>query len=147
MKIINFRAEHLLEMPELVEGPNPLTPEQGCLFEQFTSFTVTDGDILMCVGAVPLKPTVAELWAAVSVGFKAHPERRQVFAPLRALIRNYAIQHDINRIQGSIPTGWQDGEAWMHLLGMRYESTMSAYGANGEDHDRYVWITKEHVNG
>lgn len=147
MRVTRFKADHLVALPELVDGPNRLTPEQGHLFEQFTAFTVIDEYPLMCVGAIPLKPTVAELWAAVSVDFKAHPERRQVFAPLKALIRNHAIQHDLNRIQGSVPTGWGDGATWMHLLGMRYESTMVAYGSQGEDHDRYVWITKEHVNG
>lgn len=140
-----FEVKDALDIGEPVRGWLEVTEDQLAFMGSFTAFTILDEDKpLVCLGQLPLWPGVSDIWAVVSPDLRHCAGRRQVYQHIQDLMLWGVTALDINRYQCEIVAGWDDGVKFAHLLGMKSEGLMEAYGRNGEDMIRYVWLAKDH---
>lgn len=100
----------------------------------FTAFAGTT--VVACAGIAHCWPGRAQVWSLMSVLL---PE----YGPLvhRAVVR-YLQRCRVRRLELTVDPTHENAAAWAKRLGFTYESTMPAYGMNGELHDMYVRILR-----
>lgn len=100
----------------------------------FTAFAGTT--VIACAGVARCWPGRAHVWSLLSASL---PE----YGPLvhRAVLR-YLRRCPIRRLELTVDPTHDKAVAWATRLGFTYESTMPAYGMNGELQDMYVRILK-----
>ena len=100
-------------------------------------YTAFDGPtVIACAGVAHCWPGRAQVWSLMS---KSLPEYGALVH--RAVVR-YLRRCPVRRLELTVDPEHDKAVAWARRLGFTYESTMPAYGPNGETHDMYVRIRK-----
>ena len=116
-----------------------LTQAYGEQVQQAGScFTAFDGTLVIaCAGIVNCWRGRAQVWSLMSEHL---PKYRKA---IHKAVSRYLAAHPIRRLELTLDPEFSRAVAWAKRLGFTYESTMPAYGPNGELQDMYVRIQKE----
>lgn len=99
-----------------------------------------DGRIVGCGGILPLRPTVGELWLALSDRFRlGRPDRAWV--SLARIVEDglsSALRGPFHRLQVALEKEFRPGRAFARHLGFVEEGLMRKYGPTGADYIRYA---------
>jgi RimJ/RimL family protein N-acetyltransferase len=138
-----FEPWHLLWLglqPEQAPMRPILTYEYGVAVQKAGQcFTAFDGPVVIaCAGLVNCWYGRAQVWSLMS----EHVPNG--YGPLvhRAVTR-FLNQCTIRRLELTVDPDFARAVAWARRLGFTYESTMPAYGPQGETQDLYVRIRKD----
>ena len=116
-----------------------LTYDYGVAVQQAgRCFTAFDGPrVIACAGVVNCWYGRAQVWSLMSEAIT------QGYGPLvHRAVKRFLDKFDIRRLELTLDPDVPRMVAWATRLGFTYESTMPAYGPNGELQDMYVRIRK-----
>jgi hypothetical protein len=143
VKKIPFHPEHLKVMdmrPYEFEKVYPYLPQQMLEYYasmEFSSTLMIDGQIITCLGLVPLWEGVYEVWQIPSIYVEKHKlEYVKIF---RQMMNTYAEKFKIHRLQTHSPAD-DFHNAWMEFMGFTLEGTLKQYSRFKEDFN--IWARR-----
>lgn len=92
------------------------------------------GAIVLCCGAIEMRPHLAHAWSMLSVDAPPH-----MFGIIKR-VRGFLDLLPHRRVEMNVRGGFAAGHKWARLLGFEREGIMRAYGADGEDHHLYARV-------
>lgn len=146
MQLIEFKAEHLLEMEMAVtmDGMSELSEAEllckGLGYEGSNSFSAYDGEkIIGCGGVKLLCDGIGEGWAIPTIHVLKH-KREIIQLCLAGLQIILETNPELRRIQAVILAGFDAGDRLAEILGFQYEGLLRKYGKNGEDYKMFALV-------
>ena len=102
--------------------------------ECFTALAGTT--VIACAGIVNCWQGRAQVWSLMSEHLPLYRKS------IHAAVKRFLDASTIRRLEWDLDPEFPRAVEWAKRLGFTYESTMPAYGPNGELQDRYVRILK-----
>ncbi len=104
------------------------------------------GDVLAVCGVVVGKRGLGEGWMMITSEFVARPRTiafiRSFLDVVVEAIERDSAEHDVRRLQVSLPRDGLAARRWARQLGFHEEGVMKAFGADGSDYVRIAMVNQ-----
>lgn len=98
-----------------------------------------DGQVLACAGLVLHWPGRAGAWCLIGADFP-RASWLWLHRQVREGLARSTDDLGLRRIEAEARSQWPQGARWLRMLGFTREGTMSAFGPDGSDFDRWSLI-------
>lgn len=133
------------EMPMAII--NEINPWSLCQYPSWTwGYVLETGPVyLVCGGIMPITEGVVESWTLASLDLPFLKVRLPLIQEMAAFHLEFALQHDIRRIQSLVEGDSKHAHTMARRLGYKHEARLEEFGRQGEVRHRYAWLLKDHI--
>ena len=103
-----------------------------------------EGRLVAAAGVVPLWQGVGQGWVLVD---KTNTEKLALCRAMRRGMRDIVANGPFHRVQADVKTSYKQGQKFLKMLGFVYEGPLWAFTSDGEDYERYSFISRNLVMG
>lgn len=128
---LDLQAEQVHLRPWMTHAYGEQLLTSGPCFTAWAGTTV-----VACAGIGWCWPGRAQVWSLMSVHLPQY--KWTIHRAVASFLRGFTVR----RLELEVDPDFPRAVAWAKALGFQYESTMPAYGPNGETQDRYVRLQK-----
>lgn len=139
VQVVPFMPAHYLEAVRDV--PSWIRPEDSAaaFYQGGPAWTgLVDGAVAICAGISIRWEGLGEAWAVWTPLGQRH--LRGCHRAVRSGMAQIIADHRLRRVQAVVIEDFWAGRLWASHLGFEEESTLPAYGPNGETMVMYRWL-------